>query len=157
MLGHAGRGLENNCAQDFCQSLEEASPEIRACVEACNHIANATREQNDFSSVSWGHVAQKGWGWWDGPSSSPWYEPTGERGMDPGGESDRPRLLLHHGFALCVRHHWHFPHGSLQQGACPALPWGPQDVPAPVTGPNGRIRGSPDLSPNAKSGDWSMG
>ncbi|OXB82425.1 UNVERIFIED_CONTAM: hypothetical protein H355_000683 [Colinus virginianus] len=50
MLGCAGRGLESNCAQDFCQSLEEASPEIRACVEACNYIANATREQNDFSS-----------------------------------------------------------------------------------------------------------
>lgn len=60
MLGRAGRGLESNCAQDFCQSLEEASPEIRACVEACNHIANATREQNDFSSVSWGHMAQRG-------------------------------------------------------------------------------------------------
>lgn len=62
MLGRAGRGLESNCAQDFCQSLEEASPEIRACVEACNHIANATREQNDFSSVSRGHMAQRGGG-----------------------------------------------------------------------------------------------
>ncbi|POI34146.1 hypothetical protein CIB84_002100 [Bambusicola thoracicus] len=50
VLEKIGRGLESNCAQDFCQSLEEASPEIRACVEACNHIANATREQNDFSS-----------------------------------------------------------------------------------------------------------
>ncbi|XP_010715110.1 acetylcholine receptor subunit gamma isoform X3 [Meleagris gallopavo] len=50
VLEKIGRGLDNNCAQDFCQSLEEASPEIRACVEACNHIANATREQNDFSS-----------------------------------------------------------------------------------------------------------
>ncbi|OXB62095.1 hypothetical protein ASZ78_010500 [Callipepla squamata] len=50
VLEKIGRGLESNCAQDFCQSLEEASPEIRACVEACNYIANATREQNDFSS-----------------------------------------------------------------------------------------------------------
>uniref|UniRef100_A0A8C4J254 Acetylcholine receptor subunit gamma n=1 Tax=Dromaius novaehollandiae TaxID=8790 RepID=A0A8C4J254_DRONO len=46
----AGRGLESGSAQDFCHSLEEAGPEIRACVDACNHIANATREQNDFSS-----------------------------------------------------------------------------------------------------------
>uniref|UniRef100_A0A8C5X8J6 Acetylcholine receptor subunit gamma n=1 Tax=Malurus cyaneus samueli TaxID=2593467 RepID=A0A8C5X8J6_9PASS len=45
-----GRGLESGSAQDFCQSLEEAGPEIRACVDACNYIANATREQNDFSS-----------------------------------------------------------------------------------------------------------
>uniref|UniRef100_A0A8B9QU01 Acetylcholine receptor subunit gamma n=1 Tax=Apteryx owenii TaxID=8824 RepID=A0A8B9QU01_APTOW len=35
---------------DLCHSLEEAGPEIRACVDACNHIASATREQNDFSS-----------------------------------------------------------------------------------------------------------
>lgn len=47
------RGLESGSTQDFCQSLEEAGPEIRACVDACNYIANATREQNDFSSVSW--------------------------------------------------------------------------------------------------------
>uniref|UniRef100_A0A8C5U8W8 Cholinergic receptor nicotinic gamma subunit n=1 Tax=Malurus cyaneus samueli TaxID=2593467 RepID=A0A8C5U8W8_9PASS len=32
-------------AQDFCQSLEEAGPEIRACVDACNYIANATRDE----------------------------------------------------------------------------------------------------------------
>lgn len=51
-----GRGLESGSAQDFCQSLEEAGPDIRACVDACNYIANATREQNDFSSVS------QGWG-----------------------------------------------------------------------------------------------
>lgn len=51
-----GRGLESGSTQDFCQSLEEAGPEIRACVEACNYIANATREQNDFGSVS-----QAGW------------------------------------------------------------------------------------------------
>lgn len=50
------RGLESGSTQDFCQSLEEAGPEIRACVDACNYIANATREQNDFSSVS------QGWG-----------------------------------------------------------------------------------------------
>ncbi|NXA21810.1 ACHG protein, partial [Ibidorhyncha struthersii] len=47
-----GHSLESGSAQDFCQSLEEAGPEIRACVDACNYIANATREQNDFSSES---------------------------------------------------------------------------------------------------------
>ncbi|KGL82608.1 Acetylcholine receptor subunit gamma, partial [Tinamus guttatus] len=45
-----GHGLESGNDQDFCHSLEEAGPEIRACVDACNHIANATRKQNDFSS-----------------------------------------------------------------------------------------------------------
>lgn len=66
-----GRGLESGSAQDFCQSLEEAGPEIRACVDACNHIANATREQNDFSSVSWGRGErdQHG-GQWAQPSPS---------------------------------------------------------------------------------------
>uniref|UniRef100_A0A8C0EML9 Cholinergic receptor nicotinic gamma subunit n=1 Tax=Bubo bubo TaxID=30461 RepID=A0A8C0EML9_BUBBB len=38
-------GLESGSAQDFCQSLEEAGPDIRACVDACNHIANATRDE----------------------------------------------------------------------------------------------------------------
>lgn len=57
----AGRGLDSGYAQDFCQSLEEAGPEIRACVDACNHIANATREQNDFSSVSRGRGGTGGY------------------------------------------------------------------------------------------------
>nr|XP_010296144.1 PREDICTED: acetylcholine receptor subunit gamma [Balearica regulorum gibbericeps] len=52
VLEKIGRGLESGSTQDFCQRLEEAGPEIRACVDACNHIANATREQNDFSSES---------------------------------------------------------------------------------------------------------
>ncbi|NWZ78593.1 ACHG protein, partial [Poecile atricapillus] len=56
VLEKIGRGLESGSTEDFCQSLEEAGPEIRACVDACNYIANATREQNDFSSVS------QGWG-----------------------------------------------------------------------------------------------
>uniref|UniRef100_A0A8B9F8N3 Cholinergic receptor nicotinic gamma subunit n=1 Tax=Amazona collaria TaxID=241587 RepID=A0A8B9F8N3_9PSIT len=30
--------------------LRSLGPDIRACVDACNHIANATREQNDFNS-----------------------------------------------------------------------------------------------------------
>lgn len=58
----AERGLESGSAQDFCQSLEEAGPEIRACLDACNHIAKATREQNDFNSVSWGWGGRGG-GW----------------------------------------------------------------------------------------------
>ncbi|XP_051482299.1 acetylcholine receptor subunit gamma isoform X1 [Apus apus] len=52
VLEKIGRGLESGSAQDFCQSLEEAGPEIRACVDACNYIVNATREQNDFGSES---------------------------------------------------------------------------------------------------------
>lgn len=82
-----GRGMESGSAQDFCQSLEEAGPEIRACVDACNHIANATREQNDFSSVSWG--------WWGekGPTSGTALTPllmssSGERRVDSGGTGD---------------------------------------------------------------------
>ncbi|XP_048170923.1 LOW QUALITY PROTEIN: acetylcholine receptor subunit gamma [Corvus hawaiiensis] len=60
VLEKIGRGLESGSTQDFCQSLEEAGPEIRACVDACNYIANATREQNDFSSESeeWMMVGQ---------------------------------------------------------------------------------------------------
>lgn len=57
------RGLESGSAQDFSQSLEEAGPDIRACVDACNHIANATREQNDFNSVSQGRLGEvPAWG-----------------------------------------------------------------------------------------------
>ncbi|KFW09852.1 Acetylcholine receptor subunit gamma, partial [Fulmarus glacialis] len=52
VLEKIGRCLESSDAQDFCQSLEEAGPDIRACVDACNHIANAMREQNDFNSES---------------------------------------------------------------------------------------------------------
>ncbi|NXC86058.1 ACHG protein, partial [Cercotrichas coryphoeus] len=60
VLEKIGRGLESGSTQDFCQSLEEAGPDIRACVEACNYIANATREQNDFGSESeeWMMVGQ---------------------------------------------------------------------------------------------------
>lgn len=47
-----GRGLESGCTQDLCSSLVQASPEIRACVDACNHIAKTIQEQNEFDSVS---------------------------------------------------------------------------------------------------------
>ncbi|XP_053168253.1 acetylcholine receptor subunit gamma isoform X2 [Hemicordylus capensis] len=43
-------GLENGCPQDFCNSLHHAAPEIRACVDACNHIAKTLKEKNDFDS-----------------------------------------------------------------------------------------------------------
>ncbi|NXP53182.1 ACHG protein, partial [Heliornis fulica] len=52
VLEKIGHSLDSSRTQDFCQSLEEAGPEIRACVDACNYIANATREQNDFNSES---------------------------------------------------------------------------------------------------------
>lgn len=81
-----GRGLESGSAQDFCQSLEEAGPEIRACVDACNHIANATREQNDFNSVSWG---KGGEGPTQGPALTSLLVPlAGKRRVDPGGTGD---------------------------------------------------------------------
>ncbi|XP_040423803.1 acetylcholine receptor subunit gamma isoform X1 [Cygnus olor] len=150
VLEKIGRGLDSGYAQDFCQSLEEAGPEIRACVDACNHIANATREQNDFNSVSRGRgsTGRGGGGGEDKLSAPPRCAPTGERGVDPGGAGDRPRLLLHHGLPLCVRHRRHLPHGSLQPGARPALPRGPQAVPAPVT-PNSPLTLAPWMMPGA--------
>ncbi|KFV51993.1 Acetylcholine receptor subunit gamma, partial [Gavia stellata] len=44
-------GLMKTVLEKIRRGLE-SGPEIRACVDACNHIANATREQNDFSSES---------------------------------------------------------------------------------------------------------
>nr|XP_015216581.1 PREDICTED: acetylcholine receptor subunit gamma [Lepisosteus oculatus] len=43
-------GLEGGTAQDIDTSLAQASPEVRLCVEACNHIAASARESNDFQS-----------------------------------------------------------------------------------------------------------
>lgn len=34
------------------KSLAQAAPEIKECVDACNFIAENTREQNDIGSVS---------------------------------------------------------------------------------------------------------
>lgn len=83
-----GRGLESGSAQDFCQSLEEAGPDIRACVDACNYIANATREQNDFSSVSqgWGERVLHGGQW--GTALTLLVPLAGERRVDDGGTGD---------------------------------------------------------------------
>uniref|UniRef100_A0A8C3SLU5 Cholinergic receptor nicotinic gamma subunit n=1 Tax=Chelydra serpentina TaxID=8475 RepID=A0A8C3SLU5_CHESE len=47
-----GKGLENGGTQDLCHSLVQAGPEIRACVDACNHMAKTLQEQNDFDNVS---------------------------------------------------------------------------------------------------------
>uniref|UniRef100_A0A8D0H4I4 Acetylcholine receptor subunit gamma n=1 Tax=Sphenodon punctatus TaxID=8508 RepID=A0A8D0H4I4_SPHPU len=50
VLAKIGRGLENGCTQDLCCSLVQAAPEVRACAEACSHIAKTLQEQNDFDS-----------------------------------------------------------------------------------------------------------
>lgn len=34
------------------KSLAQAAPEIKECVDACNFIAESTKEQNDIGSVS---------------------------------------------------------------------------------------------------------
>lgn len=39
-------------SQEFCGSLKQASPAIQACVEACNLMARARRQQSHFDSVS---------------------------------------------------------------------------------------------------------
>lgn len=41
-------------SQEFCGSLKQASPAIQACVEACNLMACARRQQSHFDSVSLG-------------------------------------------------------------------------------------------------------
>ncbi|XP_019358649.1 PREDICTED: acetylcholine receptor subunit gamma [Gavialis gangeticus] len=50
VLEKIGRGLESGCTQDLCSSLVQAGPEIRACVDACNHITKTIQEQNEFDS-----------------------------------------------------------------------------------------------------------
>lgn len=82
------RGLESGSAQDFSQSLEEAGPDICACVDACNHIANATREQNDFNSVSQGQGGEVNMGGRGGSPHALLMPPAGERRVDPGGTGD---------------------------------------------------------------------
>ncbi|XP_029472513.1 acetylcholine receptor subunit gamma isoform X2 [Rhinatrema bivittatum] len=48
ILEKIGMGLEHGKSQDLYCSLTHAAPEIRACVEACNHIAKAKQEQSQF-------------------------------------------------------------------------------------------------------------
>nr|XP_048284878.1 acetylcholine receptor subunit gamma [Myodes glareolus] len=43
-------GLEMRQSQEFCGSLKQASPAIQACVEACNLMARARRQQSHFDS-----------------------------------------------------------------------------------------------------------
>uniref|UniRef100_A0A8C3XPE9 Cholinergic receptor nicotinic gamma subunit n=1 Tax=Chelydra serpentina TaxID=8475 RepID=A0A8C3XPE9_CHESE len=50
VLEKIGKGLENGGTQDLCHSLVQAGPEIRACVDACNHMAKTLQEQNDFDN-----------------------------------------------------------------------------------------------------------
>ncbi|XP_024419907.2 acetylcholine receptor subunit gamma isoform X2 [Desmodus rotundus] len=44
------KGPEPGWSQDLCGSLKQAAPAIRACVEACNFVARARRQQRHFDS-----------------------------------------------------------------------------------------------------------
>ncbi|KAM4772584.1 acetylcholine receptor subunit gamma [Rhinophrynus dorsalis] len=50
VLEKIGKGMENGTVDGLVHSLSHAAPEIRASVEACNHIASTTREKNEFKS-----------------------------------------------------------------------------------------------------------
>ncbi|XP_063772607.1 acetylcholine receptor subunit gamma isoform X2 [Pseudophryne corroboree] len=50
VLDKIGREMGNGTAQDLIHSLSQAAPEIRTSVEACNHIARAMRDKNQFKS-----------------------------------------------------------------------------------------------------------
>ncbi|KAL6467885.1 hypothetical protein MHYP_G00235620 [Metynnis hypsauchen] len=43
-------GLEGDTVQDLSSSLAMASPEVQQCVASCKHIAESTKQQNDFQS-----------------------------------------------------------------------------------------------------------
>ncbi|KAL7851319.1 hypothetical protein AOLI_G00216750 [Acnodon oligacanthus] len=43
-------GLEGDTLQDLSSSLAMASPEVQQCVASCKHIAESTKQQNDFQS-----------------------------------------------------------------------------------------------------------
>ncbi|KAF6113187.1 cholinergic receptor nicotinic gamma subunit [Phyllostomus discolor] len=44
------KGQEPGQGQDLCGSLKQAAPAIRACVDACNFVARARRQQRHFAS-----------------------------------------------------------------------------------------------------------
>lgn len=46
------KGPEPGQSQELCGSLKQAAPAIQACVDACNFIARARRQQSHFDSVS---------------------------------------------------------------------------------------------------------
>ncbi|XP_069473640.1 acetylcholine receptor subunit gamma [Ambystoma mexicanum] len=50
ILGKISRGLEKGNTQDLYYSLMHAAPEVRACVQASNYIAENMREKKDFDS-----------------------------------------------------------------------------------------------------------
>lgn len=45
-------GLEGGTAEQLSTGLARASPELRKCVASCKHIAETTRQQNNFQNVS---------------------------------------------------------------------------------------------------------
>ncbi|KAM8953727.1 acetylcholine receptor subunit gamma [Pelodytes ibericus] len=50
VLEKIGRELENGTVNNLIYSLSQAGPEIRATVDACNHIVRNVREKNQFKS-----------------------------------------------------------------------------------------------------------
>lgn len=45
-------GLEGGTAEQLSTGLARASPELTKCVASCKHIAETTRQQNNFQNVS---------------------------------------------------------------------------------------------------------
>lgn len=111
------------------KSLTQAAPEIKECVDACNFIADSTREQNDVGSVSvcvclcvcllilnffsffftltfFAFITSLL------PLSS---LGNGELGADR--QDDRQSLLLGGHLTLLHRNSSHLPHGPFQPGA----------------------------------------
>lgn len=44
--------IDVSSTANLYKSLAQAAPEIKQCVDACNFIAESTRQQNDIGSVS---------------------------------------------------------------------------------------------------------
>lgn len=47
--------IDVSSTANLYKSLAQAAPEIKQCVDACNFIAESTRQQNDIGSVSVEH------------------------------------------------------------------------------------------------------
>lgn len=43
--------MDISSTANLYKSLAQAAPEIKQCVDACNFIAESTRQQNDIGSV----------------------------------------------------------------------------------------------------------
>lgn len=50
-------GLEGGTPEQISTSLAKASPELRKCVASCKHIAESTRQQNNFQNVRFVQVS----------------------------------------------------------------------------------------------------